>query len=78
MYSDARLPIFLLAHRASTPVNLVFGRDLQLPCNELFGAPPDKEQLTIDHAANLVDHLHSIHNYGRQHLLLASDRMKTH
>jgi hypothetical protein len=24
-----------------------------------------------------VDHQHGIHNYGRQHLKLASDRMKT-
>jgi hypothetical protein len=29
---------------------------------------------TIEHAANLVDH---IHNYARQHLRLASNRMKT-
>jgi hypothetical protein len=40
-------------------------------------ATPDKERPTIDHAANLVDHLHDIHNYARQHLNLASDWMKT-
>jgi hypothetical protein len=28
--------------------------------------------------ANLVDHLHDIHNYAYQHLKLASDWMKTH
>jgi hypothetical protein len=45
-----RLPIFLPAYRASTndimgliPVYLVFGRELCLPCDLLFGAPPDKE-----------------------------------
>jgi hypothetical protein len=32
---------------------------------------------TSGHAANLVDHLHDIHNYARQHLKLASDRMRT-
>jgi hypothetical protein len=39
--------------------------------------PPDKERPSVDHAANLVDHLHDIHSYARQHQKLASDRMKT-
>jgi hypothetical protein len=39
--------------------------------------PPDKELPTTDYAADVVDHLHDIHNYARQHLKLASDRMKT-
>jgi hypothetical protein len=55
----------------------VFGRELRLPCDLLFGAPPDKERPTTDHAAGLVDHLHDIHDYARRHLKLASDRMKT-
>jgi hypothetical protein len=81
---DERLPLFLLDYRAAshdttglTPASLVFGRELQLPCNLLFGVPPDKEQPTTDHAADLVDHLQNIHHYARQHLNLASDRMKT-
>jgi hypothetical protein len=43
----------------------------------MFAALLVKERLTADHAADLVDHLHDIHNYSRQHLKLASDRMKT-
>jgi hypothetical protein len=65
---DTRLPIFLLAYRAPTrgttgltPASLVFGRELWLSCNLLFGAPLGKEEST-DHAENLVDHLHDIHN----------------
>jgi hypothetical protein len=76
---DARLPIFLLAYRASTqdttgltPASLVFGREFRLPCDLLFGIPTDKERPSIDQAANLMDHLHDIHNYARQHLWLAS------
>jgi hypothetical protein len=72
-------------HRASTndttgltPASLVFRRELRLPCNLLFEAPPDKERPAIDHVANLVDHLHDINNFPRQHLKLASDRIKTH
>jgi hypothetical protein len=50
---DERLPIFLLAYRASThettsvmPSSMVFGRELRLPCDLMFGAPPDEEQST--------------------------------
>jgi hypothetical protein len=55
----------------------LFGRELRLPGDLLFGTPPDKELPTIDHAAHLVDRLHDIHNYARKHLKLASDRIKT-
>jgi hypothetical protein len=37
---------------------------------------PGKEQLAFDHASNLEDHLHDIHNYARKHLKLASDWME--
>jgi hypothetical protein len=81
---DERLPLFLLAYRASThdntgltPASLVFRRELRLPCDLLFGTLPDKERPTFDHAADLVDRLHDIHSYARQNLKLASDRMKT-
>jgi hypothetical protein len=47
------------------PASLVFRRELRLPCDLLFGAPPDKEQPTIDHVADLVENLHDIHNYVR-------------
>jgi hypothetical protein len=55
----------------------MFRRDLRLPCDLLFGAPPGKERPTTEHAADLVDHLHNLQDYARQHLKLASDRMKT-
>jgi transposase InsO family protein len=69
---DERLHLFLLAYRAYThdttgltPARLVLRRELRLPCDLLFGAPPGKERPTTDHAADLVDHLHDIHNYAR-------------
>jgi hypothetical protein len=72
-----------LAHRASTnvtadltPASLRFGRELQLPCDRLFGELPEKEVLILNHEANSMAHLHGIHNYVGQHLKLASDRMK--
>jgi hypothetical protein len=60
-----------------TPVNLVFGRELRLPCDLLFGVPPDREQPTIDYIVELVNRLHDIQNYTCQHLQLVSDRIKT-
>jgi hypothetical protein len=55
----------------------MFWRELRLPCDLLFGVPPGKELPTTDYATDLVDHLHDIHYYARQHLKMASDRMKT-
>jgi hypothetical protein len=73
-----------LAYRASTqnttdftPASLVLGQELRLPCDLLFGAPTDKEGPTTNHVADLVDHLHDIHHYARQHLKLASDQIRT-
>jgi hypothetical protein len=47
---DDILPLFILAYWQSThnttgwtPATLVFGRELRLPCDLLFGVPPDKE-----------------------------------
>ena len=61
---DERLTLFLLAHRASThettgvmPKNMVFGRELRLPCDLMFGAPPDKEQSVTDYTADLIERL---------------------
>jgi hypothetical protein len=80
---DERLSIFLLAYHSSThdttgmtPANMVFGRELRLLCDLLFGAPPDKEQSTTVYVADLVERLHDTHHYARRHLRVASDRMK--
>jgi len=55
---------------------MVFGRELRLPSDLMFGAPPDKEQSTTDYTTALVEQLHDIHHFARQHLKVASDRMK--
>jgi hypothetical protein len=60
-----------------TSANLVLKIEVRLPCDPLFGAPSNKERPTIDHAADLVDRLHSNPNYACQHLTLASTRKKT-
>lgn len=53
-----------------TDTSMVFGRELRLPCNLLFGATSHKMQHTTDYAADLTD--------VGQHLKVASDRTKAH
>jgi hypothetical protein len=69
----------LLAYRASThdtmgmtTANLVFRRELHLPC-DLMKTPHHKEHSTIDHAADLIYQLHDIHNYPHEHFELTSE-----
>jgi hypothetical protein len=80
---DERLPSFLLAYRASThkttgvtPASMVFGWELRLHCDLMFGAPPDTEQSATSYAADLFERLHDIHHFARQQLKVTSDRMK--
>jgi hypothetical protein len=55
------------------PTNMVFRRELSLPCNLMFGSHPDKEESTIDYAADLVEQQHDIHHYAHQHRNVISD-----
>jgi len=55
-----------------------FSVDLCLPCDLMFGAPPDKGQLVTYYAAELAEGLRDTHHFARQHLKVASDRMKAH
>jgi hypothetical protein len=41
----------------------------------LFGAPPDKDLPTTYYAADLVERLHDIHHYARQHPMVAIEHM---
>jgi hypothetical protein len=82
---DERLTTFVLAYRVSThetrgatPASRVFGRELRLTCDLLIVDPSDKEQFTIDDVVDVVDRLHDIHHFARQHFNVSSDRMKDH
>jgi hypothetical protein len=78
---DERLPIFLLAYKASThettdmmPASMLFMRELHLSCDLLFRALLNKEQSMTDYVVDFVNRLHDIHHYAYQHLKVASDR----
>jgi hypothetical protein len=75
---NARLPIFLLVYRAF--IHDTAGLITAVQCSDslrpaVWGTP-EKERPIIDHASNLLDLPHDIHNYARQNLKLTSDWMK--
>jgi hypothetical protein len=55
---DERFPLFLHSRHCG----LDYCPPGAVSCDLLFGAPPDKERPTTDHAADLVDHLHDNHD----------------
>jgi hypothetical protein len=82
-YLNENIPILLLSIRASTHdttdlTRLVCVRErIPTALRSAVWGTPDKERPTIDHTANLTDHLHDTHIHAHQHLKLASAGMKT-
>lgn len=56
--------------KTTTPARMVFGKELCLHCNLLFGVTSHKKQPTTDYVADLTD-------VGKN-LKVASDMMKAH
>jgi hypothetical protein len=42
------------------PTSIMSGRELCLPCDPLFGAPPNKQQPMTDYMVDLMEQLHDI------------------
>ena len=81
---DEHIPYLMLAYRSAihestgcTPANVIFGRDLRLPVDLLLSRP-EEEVLSsaVDYTGDLCEKLKRVHHYARNHLKLASDRMK--
>jgi transposase InsO family protein len=80
---DRHIPLFLLAYRGAvhdttgeTPSNILFGRELRLPCDLQFGSAPAMEHSVSDYVVELQEKLSSVHNGVRNKIKLSSDRMK--
>lgn len=80
---DQHLPLFLLAYRSAVhettgqaPSSVIFGRNIKLPGDLLFGKPKDKNIPVADYVKKLEERLEDIHQFTRQHINLVSDRMK--
>lgn len=80
---DQKLPLFLLAYRSAvhettgyTPAQLLFGRDLRLPCDILFGCPQDVLPSPVEYLQDLQERLKTIHHFTRERINISTDRMK--
>ncbi|MCQ7131118.1 DDE-type integrase/transposase/recombinase [Salmonella enterica] len=81
---DSKVPLFLLAYRSAvhestrvTPSRMLFGKELRLPGDLLFGRPMEETAATTDYASQLRQKMTEIHEFARRHLKVCSDRMKT-
>ncbi|GFU99004.1 retrovirus-related Pol polyprotein from transposon 412 [Trichonephila clavipes] len=81
---DQKVPIFLLAYRSAvhettgySPSQMLFGRDLRLPCDLLFGRPPDTPSSPEEYVQNLQARFEDVHNLARERINLRTEKMKT-
>ncbi|GFV91653.1 hypothetical protein TNCV_4762181 [Trichonephila clavipes] len=75
---------FLLAYRSAvhettgySPSQMLFGRDLRLPCDLLFGRPPDTPSSPEEYVQNLQARFEDVHNLARERINLRTEKMKT-
>ena len=80
---DRHLHLFLLAYRSAvhettgqSPANVLFGRELRLPCDVKFGARPDENVVGEDYVSDLRRRMDEIHERIRANVQDCSDRMK--
>ncbi|GFW60756.1 retrovirus-related Pol polyprotein from transposon 412 [Trichonephila clavipes] len=74
----------LLAYRSAvhettgySPSQMLFGRDLRLPCDLLFGRPPDTPSSPEEYVQNLQARFEDVHNLARERINLRTEKMKT-
>ena len=74
--SDLHLPTVMLAYRSSvqettgaTPFSLMFGREVHLPVDIMFGTPPGYSQPAspTEYAQNHRERLHQAYHLVREH-----------
>ncbi|GFV98111.1 retrovirus-related Pol polyprotein from transposon 412 [Trichonephila clavipes] len=79
-----KFSLFLLAYRSAvhettgySPSQMLFGRDLRLPCDLLFGRPPDTPSSPEEYVQNLQARFEDVHNLARERINLRTEKMKT-
>ncbi|GFX37107.1 retrovirus-related Pol polyprotein from transposon 412 [Trichonephila clavipes] len=60
-----------------SPSQMLFGRDLRLPCDLLFGRPPDTPSSPEEYVQNLQARFEDVHNLARERINLKTEKMKT-
>ena len=81
---DLKLPLFLLAYCSAvhettgyTPSQMLFGRELRLPCDLFFGRPPDTPSSPEEYLRDLQARFENVHNFARERISMATEMMKT-
>ena len=80
------LPMLMMAYRTAVQeytrcslARLMFGRELKLPIDLLYGRPiEDRPNGITPYAEDLLQILDDIHDFAQKRLELASDRMKSY
>ena len=82
---DEHLPLVMMAYRSSvhastqyTPFYLLFGHEVRLPVDIMFGRQPDHQPEVSEYVRNLRDTLEDVHENAREHLRTAQKRQKDH
>ncbi|GFT63338.1 retrovirus-related Pol polyprotein from transposon 412 [Trichonephila clavipes] len=56
---------------------MLFGRDLRLPCDLLFGRPPVTHSSPEEYVQNLQARFEDVHNLARERINLRTEKMLT-
>ena len=81
---DDHVPLLMMSYRSAvhestkqTPAKLMFGRELNLPIDLLFGRPPNERVESVDdYVETLEKRLENVYEFARIRTRVASDRMK--
>ncbi|KAL5004068.1 hypothetical protein ScPMuIL_017524, partial [Solemya velum] len=81
---DEYIPLLMMAYRSSihestsvSPNKMMFGREINLPIDLVFGRPEKELQNSeTEYACDLEENLTIIHDFARKRLQLSSDAMK--
>jgi len=80
---DEHLPLVMMAYRSSvhastqySPYYLLFGREVRLPVDVMFGRQPDHQLEVSEYVRHLRDTLEEVHEHAREHLRTSQKRQK--
>ena len=80
---DVRLPLVMMAYRSSvhsstqyTPHFLLFGHEVHLPVDVMYGREPHQPEAASEYVRNLRSTLDEVHERAREHLRTAQRRQK--
>ena len=81
---DDHVPLLMMSYRSAvhestkqTPAKLMFGREVNLPLDLLFGRPPNEKVKSVDDYVEMLEkRLENVYEFARIRTRVASDRMK--